>query len=110
MTRWIFTSDGYPHLDVSTPGIDANTKDAVTDFLTTDIGRGIRNIASYRERWKNACEGELNSVLGNGTEQELEGDRVRLESLYEQWETVYFTVPEFEELLDDYAAFVKDAD
>ncbi|WP_261558814.1 hypothetical protein [Frankia tisae] len=50
--------------------------------------------------------GEIESLSGNGTVQEIVGDRVLLESLYEQWESVYFTIAEFEELLDDCAAFL----
>ncbi len=33
-----------------------------------------------------------------------------VESMYEQWESAYFTIADFEELLDDYAAFLDSRD
>ncbi|KJE24552.1 hypothetical protein FF36_00926 [Frankia torreyi] len=106
MSRWTFQRDEEQNLEVSAPSIDRNTEAAVLDFLESDVGPHPADITRYVQRWQKVRTGELNAALGNGTVQEIEGDRVLLESLYEQWESVYFTIAEFEELLDDYAAFL----
>ncbi len=108
MPKWIFRLGDSERLAIVAPQLDENTSDAVLDFLTTDVGPDPRSINSYRGRWEKTRAGEYETIAGNGTEQEIEGGRVRLESLYEQWETVYFTIAEFEELLDDYAAFLQE--
>ncbi|EIV96136.1 hypothetical protein FraQA3DRAFT_5999 [Frankia sp. QA3] len=106
MSRWTFRRDEDQNLEVTSPPLDRNTEAAVLDFLESDVGPYSPDIARYVRRWQRVRAGELDAALGNGTVQEIEGDRVLLESLYEQWESVYFTIAEFEELLDDYAAFL----
>ncbi len=106
MSRWTFRRDADQNLEIAEPPLDRNTEAAVLDFLESDVGPYPTDIERYVRRWRRVRTGELNAALGNGTVQEIEGDRVLLESLYEQWESVYFTIAEFEELLDDYAAFL----
>ncbi|MCM3920526.1 hypothetical protein ND748_02355 [Frankia sp. AiPs1] len=106
MSRWTFRRDEDQNLEIAAPQLDRNIEAAVLDFLESDVGPYPPDIARYVRRWQKVRSGELNAALGNGTVQEIEGDRVLLESLYEQWESVYFTIAEFEELLDDYAAFL----
>ncbi len=104
---WQFQVDADGDLTVSTSsGVDTNTARAVADFLQADVGNQPAMYRIYRKSWMALRSGEADEVSGNGTVQEIEGDRVLLESLYEQWESVYFTIAEFEELLDDYAAFL----
>ncbi len=106
MGKWHFSKTGNSDLELDVPRPDANTTAAVLDFLESDIGPNIQILRFYRKNWEKLRAGEIESLSGNGTVQEIEGDRVLLESLYEQWESVYLTIAEFEELLDDYAAFL----
>ncbi|WP_261568855.1 hypothetical protein [Frankia gtarii] len=106
MSKWHFSRNENLDLDLEDPHVDTKTTAAVLDFLESDIGQNVQILQFYRENWEKLKTGEIESVSGNGTVQEIAGDRVLLESLYEQWESVYFTIAEFEELLDDYAAFL----
>ncbi|CAO5252631.1 hypothetical protein [Frankia sp. AgKG'84/4] len=109
MTTWRFIPRKGRGIDIIQPTLDENTKDAVLDFLESDVGNYSGAVEEYLRYWHRVSSGELEAVSGNGTEQTREGDLVRLESLYDQWKTVYFTIAEFEELLEDYAAFLQKA-
>lgn len=94
-------------LTVHHPLLDDEKREAVGDFLRSDVGEYRTAVQGYLTEWRRVLAGEVEEAQGNGSVQSLDSGRVRLEALYEQWETMYFTIAEFDELLADYDAFLR---
>jgi len=88
------------------PSLRPLVRDAVLDWLLTDIGRSPAAVARYRSHWNEARTAGLEGVSGNGTAQTRGATGVVLESLYEQWDDVTLSDADFDRVLDDYEAFL----
>jgi hypothetical protein len=95
----VIPPDGVPP-EVATP---------LADIIFAEI-RTQAMFDVYRQVW-----GELSTnsnawrdgISGNGTSQTIDGDKVVLESQYEQYESVRISKKEFERFLDQYAEFLR---
>jgi hypothetical protein len=99
--KWIFSVDGNGRLAVQPPPDPAPPTEPILDWLSSDVGPNERSLDGYLELWAVAFD-----ISGNGTAQTLDGDEVRFEALYEQWEDFRMPLATFEQILTDYREFL----
>lgn len=105
-STWTFRTNTLDELVVvPPPDVDPTLVDALQSWLLSDVGTRTGSIDDYRETLRMLRSGQTDAVSGNAARQELDGNDLIFEALYDQWETFRLPAQVVDELLAAYSVY-----
>jgi hypothetical protein len=112
-SEWSFRRVGDNLTVVPADAEDAQLANALWDFATAELSRGMRVFRVFKDYWNTFLsdpEIAQEGFSGNGTSLRLEGGRIVLCSLYDQWDDVTMSLDDFNHFLEQYESFLKESE